>query len=363
MNYLSPSLMTTDSALGGFFHRTMAGRWLTRKYWSYITSQAEQAAGFGGDTEHIEALRPQIKDNSCFWCESSLGLITMDDFWTTLKKGDITIVRDKVEVADATGVTLCSGQCVQADYLIYATGWGDHFSFFSPELKEELGIPPYGAPVPSKEAKRSQAISTKVDPWYFHDMAADDVLAKKIPLLAAGPKDLDGWKRPGRAMTVRRWRLYNRVVPLAAAAEDDRSIVVMGQIHTTQTPTISEVQSLWAVAYLLGEVELPKEEKMVQEIAEWNAWTRRRYGSVGERYPYALFDWITYLDRLLGDLGVKTKRNGGALADFFTPYGPHSYNGVVDEYMAARKPKRQSKAKPTPLNGYKRAGSNSSSSD
>ncbi|KAI0128331.1 flavin-binding monooxygenase-like family protein [Xylariales sp. AK1849] len=362
MNYLSPSLMTTDTALGSFFHRSQIGRWLTRSYWKYVTNQAEKAAGFGGNAGNVEGLKPQVKDNSCFWCESSLGLITMDDFWSTLKKADITIVRDKVEVADSTGVTLHSGARVDADYVIYATGWGDHFSFFSPELKEELGIPPYGAPVPSKEAKRSQAVSTKVDPWYFHDKAADEVLAKKIPLLAAGPKDLNGWKRPGRAMTVRRWRLYNRVVPLAAAAENDRSIVVLGQIHTTQTPTISEVQSLWAVAYLLGEVELPREENMIQEIAEWNAWTRRRYGSVGERYPYALFDWITYLDRLLRDLNVKTQRNGGAIADFFKPYGPHSYNGVVDEYLAVRKPSYKSKTKLALLNGSNRSDSSSSSS-
>ncbi|KAH6643364.1 flavin-binding monooxygenase-like family protein [Truncatella angustata] len=341
MNYLSPSLMTTDTALGGFFHRTMVGRWLTRSYWGYVTSKANEAAGFGGNAGNVEGLKPQVQDNSCFWCESSLGLITMDDFWTTLKKADINIVRDKVDVADSTGVTLRSGKRVNADYVIYATGWGDHFSFFSPELKEELGIPPYGAPVPSKEAKRSQAVSTKVDPWYFHDKAADQTLAKKIPLLAAGPKDLDGWKRPGRKMTVRRWRLYNR------------------------TPTISEVQSLWAVAYLLGEVTLPAEEDMIQEIAEWNAWTRRRYGSVGERYPYALFDWIQYLDRLLRDLDVKTQRNGGKIADFFTPYGPHSYNGVVDEYMTVRKPNYRLKynSKMALRNGGEKASSSSSHSD
>ncbi|KAK0630321.1 flavin-binding monooxygenase-like family protein [Bombardia bombarda] len=352
MNYLSPSLMTTDTYLGSFFHRTMAGRWLTRAYWKYISSQADSAAGFGKDSGKLDALRPQLQDNACFWCESSLGLITMDDFWSTLRDGNITIVRDNVSVADSTGITLRSGQRVPADFLIYATGWGDHFSFFSPELKEELGIPPYGAPVPSKvgtdKSKYSSSLSSKVDPWYFHDKAADEVVAKKLPLLAAGPKDLDGWKRPNREMTVRRWRLYNRVVPLATTDEDDRSIAILGQIHTTQTPTISEVQSLWAVAHLLGEVQLPSEQQMIQEIAEWNAWTRKRYSSVGERYPYALFDWVPYLDRLLGDLGVKNKgRNGGLIKDFFVPYGPHSYYGVVDEYMAVRKRKAGGAAKTT----------------
>nr|POE93171.1 hypothetical protein CFP56_19183 [Quercus suber] len=338
MNYLSPSLMTTDTWLGSFFHRTMVGRWLTRASWTYITSQADKAAGFGGNAGNVEALRPDFKDNSCFWCESSLGLITMDDFWSTLKKGDIRIVRDTVKSVAGSSVTLKnSGEQLNADFVIYATGWGDHFSFFSPDLKEELGIPPYG-PMEQVTGKTSKSTPvSNIDPWRLHDLAADQVLARKIPLLAAGPKDLDGWKRKdGRAVTIRRWRLYNRVVPLSVAARGDRSLVILGQIHTTQTPTISELQSLWAVAFMLGEVELPSEEEMVKEIAEWNAWTRRRYGAVGERYPYALFDWITYLDRLLGDLGVQSQRNGNAIMDFVKPYGPHSYNGVVDEYMVLR---------------------------
>ncbi|KAK7418007.1 hypothetical protein QQZ08_011404 [Neonectria magnoliae] len=338
--YLSPSLMTTDTWLGSFFHRTVLGRWLTKASWGYVSSQANKAAGFGGKAGKVEGLKPQIEDNSCFWCESSIGLITMEDFWSTLKKADIRIVRDSVASADKAGVTLKkTGERIDADYVIYATGWGDHFDFFSPELKEELGIPPYGeATVPSKPG-------IKMDPWYFHDKAADQVLARKIPFLAAGPKDLNGWKREaGRIVTTRRWRLYNRVVPLSLASDGDRSLVVLGQIHTTQTPTISEVQSLWAVAYMLGDIDLPQDEdEMVREICEWNAWTRRRYGAVGERYPYALFDWISYLDRLLGDLGVKSQRNGNALVDFFKPYGPKSYQGVVDEYMAIRPNKTKGK--------------------
>ncbi|RYP25028.1 hypothetical protein DL765_000256 [Monosporascus sp. GIB2] len=330
-SYLSPSLMTTDSALGSFFHRTSIGRWFTRQYWRFISSRADQAAGFGGNAGSVEGLRPDVRDSSCFWCDSSVGLITMDDFWSTLKKADINIIRDNVETADSSGATLRSGQKVDANYIIYCTGWGDHFSFFSPEMKKELGIPPYGAAVPSK----TSATSSKVDEWYFHDRAADDVVAKRLPLLAAGPKDLRK-PDPNRVVTKRRWRLYNRCVPLATARENDRSLVILGQIHTTQTPTISEVQSLWAVAYLLGEVDLPSEHKMIEEVAQWNAWVRKRYLGVGERYPYALFDWIAYLDRLLGDLGVETQRKASMLADFFSPYGPHCYTSVVDEYKAVR---------------------------
>lgn len=267
----------------------------------------------------------------------------MVDFWSTLRNANLTILRDNIELADSTGVKLASGKRVDADYVIYATGWGDHFSFFSPELKQELGIPHYENPsaTTTKEnaPKEKRSGGILADPWAFHDKAADELVAKKLPLLRAGPKDFNGWQRStarAKAVKVRRWRLYNRMVPMDGGL-DDHSIVILGQIHTTQTPTIAEIQALWAASYLLGDLCLPSEPDMVREVAEWNAWTRKRYASVGERYPYALFDWVPYLDRLMRDLGLKTKRHDGVLADFFLPYGPHCYHNVVGEYMAARK--------------------------
>jgi len=269
----------------------------------------------------------------------------MEDFWSTLRNGKLTILRDNIDTADSKGVKLNSGKRVDADYVLYATGWGDHFSFFSPELKEELGIPNYQNPSRTKSAAHVSVVKEKSaseivsDPWTLHDQAADELVAKKLPLLSAGPKDFNGWQLPtarAKAVKVRRWRLYNRMVPLDSGMKD-HSIVILGQIHTTQTPTIAEIQALWAAAYLLGDLELPRESIMVREVAEWNAWTRKRYASVGERYPYALFDWVPYLDQLLRDLNLKTKRYDGLLTDFFRPYGPHCYQNVVGEYMTMRK--------------------------
>lgn len=284
----------------------------------------------------------------------------MDDFWSTLRSGNLTVVRDKIDTADSTGVTLLSGKRVDADYVLYATGWGDHFSFFSPELKDELGIPHYShegskstTSVTMADSKKPSAVDKSLGKeseflWASRDKAADELVARKLPLLGAGPKDFNGWQIPAarqKAVKVRRWRLYNRIVPLDShGRSSSNNIAILGQIHTTQTPTIAEIQGLWAAAYLLDELPLPGEPAMVSEVAEWNAWTRKRYASVGERYPYALFDWVPYLDCLVRDLGLNTKRyavSGSSrvplLADFFLPYGPHCYSGIVDEYLAVRK--------------------------
>ncbi|KAI1918032.1 hypothetical protein LOZ53_000038 [Ophidiomyces ophidiicola] len=326
MTYLSPSMFNTNTLLGTFFHRTFLGRWLTRTHWNFITGLSEKAAGFGGKAGSTESLKPDIKDQSCFWCDSSLGLITMTDFWSTLQKGDLNIIRDNVDVARKGSVLLRSGQEVKCDYVLSATGWGDHFAYLSPELKEELGLPMYGS--------QSSGNDEKGDFWHKYDKAAEEAVAKSIPLLAEGPKDMKF--NPNRTPTKRRWRLYNRCIPLDAAKAGDRSIAILGQIHTVQTPTIAGVQSLWAISYMLGEIDLPDEKTMIQEISEYLAWTRMRYCSVGERYPYALFDWIGYLDRLLGDMGVQSRRKGNFISEFFSPYGPHNYADCLKEYAAKR---------------------------
>lgn len=63
MSNLSHSLMTTDSYVGSFFHRTWLGRWLTKSAWGYMSHRADKAAGFGGKAGRTEPLKPQIKDN------------------------------------------------------------------------------------------------------------------------------------------------------------------------------------------------------------------------------------------------------------------------------------------------------------
>ncbi|KAF9886589.1 hypothetical protein FE257_011361 [Aspergillus nanangensis] len=319
MTYLSPSMFNTETWLGSFFHRTSMGRWLTRKHWDLITSMSAKAAGFG-NPKGIDSLKPD-QEQSCFWCDSSLGLITMTDFWETLQKGDLTVVRDNVEIAKNGSVLLQSGEEIPCDHVLSATGWGDHFGFLSPELKEELGIPAYGGGG-EKEDKF----------WRAHDKLAEETVTKAIPLLRESPK-LD---KLGRKPTKRRWRLYNRCIPLDCARAGDRSIAILGQIHTTQTPTIAGIQSLWAISYMLGEIDLPDENTMVKEIAEYLAWVRMRYSSVGQRYPYALFDWIGYLDRLMGDMGLKSRRKGNFISEYISPYGPHNYANCLTEYMASR---------------------------
>ena len=209
--------------------------------------------------------------------------MTLPDFWDTLHSPNLTVVRDEIRIIGEKTVRLKSGSSVGADYVVLCTGWGDHFGMFDANHKTKLGLPAYGESLSDKLEKLP-------DEWEHYDRAAEKTVCEKLPFLAQSPRVKNQSLLDPRRQ--KKWRLYRRAIPLHLAEKGDRSIAILGQLHTVQTPLVSEVQSLWAILYLLGELSLPDQNTMATEVAEWNAWTRRRYLSQGQKFPYSLYDFL-----------------------------------------------------------------------
>lgn len=176
-----------------------------------------------------------------------------------------------------------SGAQIDADYIVMCTGWGDHFGMFDAEHKMKIGLPPY-------EGHRvAQPPENSID-WKYYDENADRVVNEKLPLLERSPTL--NYPKPLDSNRQKKWKLYRRSISLSLAEKGDRSLAILGQIHTVQTPLVSEVQSFWAILYLLGEIDLPKVEVMAEEVSLWNAWTRKRYLNQGQKFPYSLYDFL-----------------------------------------------------------------------
>lgn len=156
---------------------------------------------------------------------------------------------------------------------------------FSAEQKLKLGLPSYGPGLPQP----IQDVKDQVD-WQRFDQSADTMVNQQLPFLASPPEVK--FHRELKPHNQKKFRLYRRCVPVDLALKGDRSIVILGQIHTVQTPLVSEVQSLWAILYLIGEIELPDAETMAKEVSLWNAWTRKRYLNQGQKFPYSLYDFL-----------------------------------------------------------------------
>ncbi|TAQ86979.1 hypothetical protein B7494_g4682 [Chlorociboria aeruginascens] len=321
MTNLSPSIFNTKGTLYNFFQKSTVGRWMTGKFWDVVAALSDSHAGYNAG-DHVAALRPEVDGKSIFWANSGLGVVTLPNFWQKIHEGDVTVVRDHLNIIKGDTMVLKSGKTVQSDYIVMCTGWGDHFAMFDNETKLELGLPILG---------KAAQDPTPVDKlWASYDYDANLSVNAKLPFLAEGPV----LKNPKtNQVPQRKWRLYRRVVPLELAEKNDRSLVILGQIHTVQTPLVSEMQSFWAILYMLGRIELPSPKEMKTEIAEWNAWTRKRYISQGQKFPYSLYDFLPYVDTLCKDLGIDSRRKSNFLSEIFAPYKPEDFNGFIDEYL------------------------------
>lgn len=225
---------------------------------------------------------------SVFWAHSGLGVVTLPDFWDTLHRPNLTVIRDEIRTIKEKKVHLKSGSTLMTDYAVMCTGWGDHFGMFDAGHKTKIGLPVKAEdkyPIPSDNFQNN------VGPdWERYDAAAEKTVCERLPFLSNPPNP----KQPSLLdpRHQRKWRLYRRAIPVTLAEKGDRSIAILGQIHTVQTPLVSEVQSFWAILYLLGEIDLPDVDSMATEVSLWNAWTRKRYLNQGQKFPYSLYDFL-----------------------------------------------------------------------
>ncbi|XXH00686.1 hypothetical protein Hte_007036 [Hypoxylon texense] len=335
MTHLSPSILNTSGNLYWAFQRTTLGLCIVGAFWHFLNYVSGVHAGYrNGD--HVAELTPEIDRQGVFWAHSGLGVVTLPDFWPTLHSKNLTVIRSEVRSVEAGTLTLKSGATQSADALIMCTGWGDHFGMFDAENKAQIGLPSYGGDSYSLTDPAAKPGSIQ---WEAYDALAEREVKEKLPFLA-NPPNLKFTSRLDPRLQ-KKWRLYRRAVPLELAAKGDRSLVILGQIHTVQTPLVDEVQSFWAILYLLGEISVPSVGEMAREVSLWNAWTRRRYLNQGQKFPYSLYDFLPYIDSVFADLGLNSRRKSNPISELFSPYKPSDFNGFIDEYLSKKRKSRK----------------------
>jgi dimethylaniline monooxygenase (N-oxide forming) len=245
------------------------------------------------------------------------------DYWKVFHAGDCTVHRGNVEsLGDDNTVVLRSGERFQTDSVILCTGFTKSSTAFAKEVLPLCGL---SANEPGSEQEKR---------WAQLEAQGSEAVDELFPVLSNPPAGLHaqdlGPQKPSEGPT----RHYRRIISPYLAAQGDRSLFFLCMLHTVSTPLVVEMQSLWGVAFMLGKLDVPSLDEMEKEAALWNAWTKKRYPGIGRSHSYALFDFQSYLDQLLGDLGVRTHRKGNIFADMFCPSRPRDYLGVGDEYRA-----------------------------
>lgn len=249
----------------------------------------------------------------------------------------VHVARTSIVSMSGKTVTLSNGKTISADAIIFCTGWQPALSpIFSNELKTELGLP-----VPKDNLPPSDTAY-----WQQLDDEAEKQVLDIFPILAEPPKNSIDRKHDTTP-----YRLLHTIIPPKLAAQHDHSIAFLGQTATTQHALFAETSSLWAVAYLEGMLELGTKEELDIKIALENAFMRKRYPG-RKNIPWCVLGIRSWMDVMLKELGVRADRQRLAWErsenkgfgwwgwkawwqEWFIPYEPAIYRGIVEEALQA----------------------------
>ncbi|CUS14354.1 unnamed protein product [Tuber aestivum] len=318
-----PSLVDTSSWSYKFFHsgRNRIGYYLHWLYWSLISNVMLKRAGYL-KSENMGKLKPELDDHHAWWVNSAPGIITHPEVVDRIHEGKIvTVHRQSITSLSGDKVILETGE-LQTDVLIWATGYEIQVNPFSIEDSIALGVP---VPV-------SQAPATAKKHWDDLESAAEAEVIRLFPRLADPPNFTSYQPK------LTPYRLYRSIVPLGCLQKDvpDRSLVFAGIFSTSSSAIMSVAVSLWAVAWMTGNVDVAlSNEEVEKELAMANVFSKKRYLSIGAKKPCSVFDFLPIVDSMLRELGVNPRRKSGVFRNFFEPYAPRDYRGIVQEWKKA----------------------------
>jgi cation diffusion facilitator CzcD-associated flavoprotein CzcO len=292
-----------------FLHGTKIGQFLVHNFWHALSSDVIEMNGY--DDHHHPSLAALKPWTSAFWTGSGVSIHNFDtSLFELVKEGKI-----RVHTANITNLTpgqihLSSGEILDSDAIICATGWKKTPSFqflnWNPKLP------------------RSDIEMEKMT------KSADDEILSRFPILRSQPCLRGDAGKPATPV-----RLYRFMVP--PALWEDRTLAFAGMISSVSTSICASLQGLWISAYFDGKLDrMPaKEEDTVQEAvinSRWGKWRYPcRYG--GDVADFA-FDALPYFDLILRDMGLKNHRKVSPMAEIIEAYKPWDYKDVVDEWLA-----------------------------
>lgn len=97
----------------------------------------------------------------------------------------------------------------------------------------------------------------------------------------------------------------------------------------------SEISAHWISEYFLGELNLPDVETMEREIARLHEWVAEVYPKREEGY-FIGGHVASYVDELMQDMGLPTRRTDNFSTEFFEPAFAERYKGLGEERRIKR---------------------------
>jgi dimethylaniline monooxygenase (N-oxide forming) len=264
----------------------------------------------------------------------------------------IHIHRASITSMSECKITLSNEGTLDSDAVVFATGWKlNQPTFFPTPLLPDLGLP----------CKISEQHPATQNHWSALDAASETQVCSLFPMLASPPAEIVEYdKAHTREVTTTPFRLFRNMVPPTLAVKDERDIIFLGTLINTALPTYAEISSLWGIAYLEHLPFAPTTtnllsslEEMEKEISLLNNFGWLRFRDKSANYLDGSIEIQSFMDLLVRDLGLETRRKKkkqrgcfgmkGWWSEWFKPYVGEDYRGLVAEYLEKWKLGDQSK--------------------
>ncbi|EMC91068.1 hypothetical protein BAUCODRAFT_126990 [Baudoinia panamericana UAMH 10762] len=309
-----------ESSWREWLWNSAVGEWLLNKIWTSTETKVVSAADFVGREGKLPGFEGLQPTGSARWLTSPIGLLQRDDWWDVIAR-KVQVCRGEIARLEPDHLVLNDGRVVSTDVLICATGWKQEFPFFSAKEAARLGLP-----IPLNETK---LVDDERQLWRAEDSEAEKRVLARWPYLA------QVLKVKANEVRATPYRLYRYTIPL-----HDHSIAFLGTAAVPNAYHTAVVQSLLAIAHLDGNLKLPTEAEMADDIAFVNAWSRIRYPLIGHPGNVLNFEMLSFTDIVLDQLGLSShrlpaetrKRWTGWWQDLTQPSLAADYAGLIDEY-------------------------------
>ena len=236
------------------------------------------------------------------------------------------------------GITLENNQVDQVDAIVYATGWRPSYeTFFDVDQAADLGL----------SVLTRNTLPEAKSKYQDGDNVAETEILQEFPALRDPPRNVSSMANSRFTP----FRLYRYMVPTNPTKYP--GIVFLGHLAVGNNFRASEVQAMWAMAYLekfpnplstakasppkirSTPLSLPDQPKMEDEVARQVAWNRVRYLSKGQQGVWLYYDLVSYTDRLLEDLGLSSsyRARHSRWANLWKAYVAEDLRGLLDELI------------------------------
>lgn len=187
-------------------------------------------------------------------------------FRDLVSKGQIDWVMASPESYTSNGLKLATGETLEADLMVFATGFQKDYSYFPADLQSKLGV--------------------ESDGLYL-------------------------WRHT----------LHPQVPGLA---------FVGSELATISNISSYGLQSAWLGKVWAGDIPLPNSEEITKEIQQMRDWKRSWMPDTASRASLVLLHQTHFHDILLKDMKINHLRKmPNVLAEAFMPYQPQDYSGIV----------------------------------